>query len=175
MTIGQWLSFQGRIGRKTFWLGYMLPLTVAGIIAGIIDGVLNLLLAGDTMPPDDQQIAPISAIVSLLLIWPWLAGAIKRLHDRNRSAWWYAGAYMPAIAAVVALRASNDALVIVLFAALFLSVYGTWLFVETGFLRGTTGPNRYGPDPLGGNGPPQMPQAPLNQWGGGSVPPVRRD
>lgn len=26
---------------------------------------------------------------------------------------------------------------------------GIWLFVEVGFLRGTQGPNRYGPDPLG--------------------------
>jgi uncharacterized membrane protein YhaH (DUF805 family) len=24
-----------------------------------------------------------------------------------------------------------------------------WLFVEIGFLRGTQGPNRFGPDPLG--------------------------
>jgi uncharacterized membrane protein YhaH (DUF805 family) len=24
-----------------------------------------------------------------------------------------------------------------------------WLFVEIGFLSGTKGPNRYGPDPLG--------------------------
>jgi uncharacterized membrane protein YhaH (DUF805 family) len=25
---------------------------------------------------------------------------------------------------------------------------GIWFFVELGFLRGTAGPNRYGPDPL---------------------------
>jgi uncharacterized membrane protein YhaH (DUF805 family) len=24
-----------------------------------------------------------------------------------------------------------------------------WLFIEIGFLKGTQGPNRYGPDPLG--------------------------
>jgi uncharacterized membrane protein YhaH (DUF805 family) len=24
-----------------------------------------------------------------------------------------------------------------------------WLFVEIGFLKGTQGPNRFGPDPLG--------------------------
>ena len=28
-------------------------------------------------------------------------------------------------------------------------VISVWLFVEIGFLRGTDGPNRFGPDPLG--------------------------
>ncbi len=27
-----------------------------------------------------------------------------------------------------------------------------WLVVELGFLRGTVGPNRFGPDPLAGSG-----------------------
>ena len=27
--------------------------------------------------------------------------------------------------------------------------FSVWLFVELGFLRGTRGPNRFGPDPLG--------------------------
>jgi uncharacterized membrane protein YhaH (DUF805 family) len=29
-----------------------------------------------------------------------------------------------------------------------LSVAGLFVFVENGFMRGTDGPNRYGPDPL---------------------------
>ena len=32
--------------------------------------------------------------------------------------------------------------------ALVIVGYGIWLLVETGFLRGTIGPNQYGPDPL---------------------------
>jgi uncharacterized membrane protein YhaH (DUF805 family) len=28
-------------------------------------------------------------------------------------------------------------------------VISVWLFVQIGFLRGTSGPNRFGPDPLG--------------------------
>jgi uncharacterized membrane protein YhaH (DUF805 family) len=28
-------------------------------------------------------------------------------------------------------------------------VVSLWLFIEIGFLKGTQGPNRYGPDPLG--------------------------
>jgi uncharacterized membrane protein YhaH (DUF805 family) len=29
-----------------------------------------------------------------------------------------------------------------------LSIAGLFVFVENGFMRGTDGPNRYGPDPL---------------------------
>jgi uncharacterized membrane protein YhaH (DUF805 family) len=27
---------------------------------------------------------------------------------------------------------------------------GLWILVQAGFLKGTAGPNQYGPDPLGG-------------------------
>jgi uncharacterized membrane protein YhaH (DUF805 family) len=47
----------------------------------------------------------------------------------------------------------NTAAVGAVFAA---SVLMFWLFVEIGFLKGTQGPNRYGPDPLGeSSGQPQ--------------------
>jgi uncharacterized membrane protein YhaH (DUF805 family) len=29
------------------------------------------------------------------------------------------------------------------------AAFTLWLFIEIGFLKGTQGPNRYGPDPLG--------------------------
>ena len=28
------------------------------------------------------------------------------------------------------------------------TIFGVWLIIELGFLRGTPGPNKYGPDPL---------------------------
>jgi uncharacterized membrane protein YhaH (DUF805 family) len=40
MTIGQWLSFQGRIGRKTWWLGYF-PLLLAALLAPVLDGAMG--------------------------------------------------------------------------------------------------------------------------------------
>ena len=42
MTIRQWFSFQGRIGRKTWWLGYVLPLFAAWVAANIVDVALGL-------------------------------------------------------------------------------------------------------------------------------------
>lgn len=62
----------------------------------------------------------------LLMSYCGLAVAAKRLHDRDRSAWWMATLCIPFLGIIFAL----------------------WLMVETWFLRGTVGPNRFGPDPL---------------------------
>lgn len=172
MTIGQWLGFQGRIGRRTFWLGYILPLFAASIVASILDAALGLAPGGDAMPADGSGIGPVGGLVSLLSIWPSLAGSIKRLHDRDRSGWWIGGFYLLglAVGASALLAAAVDmprggggggAAAVTLVGAILLLGYTLWLIVETGFLRGTPGPNRYGPDPLGGQGGPQWQQQPM--------------
>lgn len=183
MTIGQWLSFRGRIGRKTFWLGYVVPIFAASIVASILDAALGLAPSptADAMPADTMQFAPISGVVSLLSIWPMLAGSIKRLHDRDRSGWWIGGLYLAsAVVGVLAAVLSagiqvemyqsrgqpaapefpTGAVMAIVAVGLVLAGFALWLFIETGFLRGTLGPNRFGPDPLGGPGPQWQPGAP---------------
>jgi uncharacterized membrane protein YhaH (DUF805 family) len=56
------------------------------------------------------------------LIWISLAVQVKRWHDRDKSGWWILINIIPLIGPL-------------------------WAFVETGCLRGTFGPNSYGPDP----------------------------
>ena len=191
MTFGQWLSFRGRIGRKTFWLGYVVPMLVAVTVANALDAALGLVPAPDldAVPVDaSTQVGPIGSVVSLLFLWPGLAGTIKRLHDRDRSGWWVGGFHLLSIVVgfiagfAVLMGHSQGGLppagwtvALLVFGILFLG-YGIWLLVETGFLRGTPGPNRFGPDPLGGpGGPPHWqqqgwqqpgawPQQPPQQW-----------
>lgn len=189
MTFGQWLSFRGRIGRKTFWLGYVVPILVAGTVANMLDASLGLVppFGADAMPAKaPAQVGPIGTVVSLLVLWPILAGTIKRLHDRDRSGWWIGGFYLLSIAggfvagfaAMIGIAQGGPVpggpvIVLMVFGVLVLG-YGIWLIVETGFLRGTPGPNRFGPDPLGGMGGPQWqqqwqqpgawPQQPPQQW-----------
>jgi uncharacterized membrane protein YhaH (DUF805 family) len=62
-------------------------------------------------------------VVCVVLFVGSLAGAVKRLHDRDRSGWFYLIFFVPVIGTL-------------------------WLLVELGFLRGTQGENRFGPDPL---------------------------
>ncbi len=188
MTFGQWFSFSGRIGRKTFWLGYVLPMFVASIVANVLDTALGLAPSpmADAAPADATQVGPINTVVSILAFWPMLAGSIKRLHDRDRTGWWIGGFYLvSAVAGVVAFVTLATAtggmflnrdrpvtegdvqgmLLVVIAAGLVIAAYGIWLLVETGFLRGTAGPNRYGPDPLGPHGAPQwQPGAPPQGW-----------
>jgi uncharacterized membrane protein YhaH (DUF805 family) len=65
-------------------------------------------------------------IFGIVMIWSSLAMQVKRWHDRDKSAWWLLMNFVPFIGAL-------------------------WVFIECGFLRGTEGQNRFGPDPLAGS------------------------
>jgi uncharacterized membrane protein YhaH (DUF805 family) len=56
-------------------------------------------------------------------LWPTAAVSIKRWHDRNKSGWWILIGLIPIVGDI-------------------------WVLVENGFLRGTPGDNRFGPEPL---------------------------
>jgi len=62
-------------------------------------------------------------LVTLLFLFFSLALQTKRWHDRGKPGWWFLIGFIP--------------------------VVGVWGFIECGFLEGTVGPNKYGPDPLG--------------------------
>lgn len=70
-----WFSLDGRIGRRAFWLWYVLPLTAGGLVAGGLDWVLGRHHVVDT-------------IYTAAALWPSLAASVKRLHDRDRSGWY---------------------------------------------------------------------------------------
>ncbi len=87
-----------------------------------------LVLAGisaATMSPDGSMgvVGIIVLIIYLAMIWPSVAIGVKRFHDRDKSGWWVLIALVPFIG-------------------------GLWYLIECGFLEGTKGPNKFGPDPL---------------------------
>jgi uncharacterized membrane protein YhaH (DUF805 family) len=117
-------GFQGRANRAKFWL------VALGIF--VIEVILfAAILGGAAMSGDPEQIAsaigPFAGIVIFVFLviatWISIAVAVKRYHDRNKSGWWVLIVLVPVIG-------------------------GLWYLIECGFLRGTTGPNNYGPDPL---------------------------
>jgi uncharacterized membrane protein YhaH (DUF805 family) len=69
----------------------------------------------------------VNGVAVIVTLVPTIAGAAKRCHDRDRSGWFQLIALVPIIG-------------------------GIWLMVELGFLRGTPGTNRFGPDPMTGRG-----------------------
>jgi uncharacterized membrane protein YhaH (DUF805 family) len=130
-------SFSGRINRAKFWIAWLV-LMIAFVIA--------FLLAATTMSTIMWSLA---IVVFVAVTFCGLAVGAKRLHDRDRSAWWLALFYLgPGL-----LQAMGEAMggigVIFLVVSIGISI---WALVALGFLRGTEGPNRFGPDPLAGAG-----------------------
>lgn len=132
-------GYDGRISRLHYWLGLMAAWAVPAFLASIADRVV----AGTG---DIGRYVAFLVIVGTL-IWMHSAVTVKRLHDRDKSAAWYLlyGVAPPSLFAVAILVYTNGVfiLALVLFA---LSIAGLlWVLAELGFLRGTDGPNRYGP------------------------------
>jgi len=153
-------SFKGRIQRLYWW--------VATIAVGAVAGIATTLLeygarsSGSFVPdPSTNEIAPTGIFgvavtaVGLANLWINLALSVKRLHDRDRTGAWVFLQILILIVAltilVVAIAApgADWAKTLVWPIGIVAVAFSVWLFVEMGFLRGTLGPNRFGPDPLG--------------------------
>jgi uncharacterized membrane protein YhaH (DUF805 family) len=132
-------SFDGRISRKTFWIG------------------LGLLIVAETAAhfvTEEIQGDRLSAIVDLAFTYPEFAVAAKRAHDRNMPLWllivfFAAGAILDLLTVLELSGTDDQPSMLSLAIAVPFTVFGIALLVELGFRKGTPGPNPHGPDPLG--------------------------
>jgi uncharacterized membrane protein YhaH (DUF805 family) len=113
-----YVTFTGRAARSEYWY-WALFCVLAGIVTQKLDVAIFHV---DTHGP--HALSPLHTIFSLLVFLPWLALAVRRLHDVNRSGWWLLIAFT---------------IIGVLFPLLY------WKCK-----KGTDGENRFGADPLGG-------------------------
>jgi uncharacterized membrane protein YhaH (DUF805 family) len=148
------LGFEGRINRAKLWLAafiwFATILSFMTIFLWVVVGILRAsgndlhLVSSKTMHPGFYLLG-----LPLLVIGVWLFAAttIKRLHDRDKSGWWFFPFFVaPSLLNELGDRLDNPALATLVGALGFgLSV---WCFVELFCLRGTKGPNRFGSDPL---------------------------
>lgn len=161
-------SFDGRISRKSYWLGILGIVVVSFVIIFLLGTILGL---GGAVP----HFLPL--LISLILLYPATAITIKRLHDRNKAAMpWIVIFFGPGLLSSVMQGLQIDYTVLdvgqmmgdnsmrgmfgmggteilipgsIAIAVSVLSlVVGIWALVELGFLKGTSGENSYGPDPL---------------------------
>ena len=118
-------SFQGRINRAKFWLIHLAIFVVEAIVLSLLGGTAAIM-SGDyekVIVVFGGASGAVWSIVAVLAFWISLAVGVKRWHDRNKTGWWMLIIFVPVIG-------------------------GLWYLIECGFLKGTTGPNSYGPDPL---------------------------
>lgn len=103
-------TFEGRAARSEYWF-FTLFLILASTVVAILDAATGL--------------GVLSAIFTLVTLVPSIAVSVRRLHDTDRSGWWYLLLLVPLVGFVVLL---------------------IWFCT-----KGTTGSNRFGDDPLGGS------------------------
>ena len=121
-------GFSGRIGRLKWWLAELVVFVV--FIANVM--FLSMSVPAG-IPESDNMFEHVSGsgwVIFLLLLgigfWINIAATWKRFQDRNKHGLWFLIMFAPFIG-------------------------GIWHLVECGFLAGTRGPNRYGPQD--GKGP----------------------
>jgi len=141
-------GFKGRINRAKYWLAALLYIVV--MVALIVFFIYAL---GDFSKDRIGEIVgtsllfiAIGGVFLIFLVWSSFATGIKRLHDRGKSGWWMLVFFvLPAIIGIGADSIEGTSSFALNAISIALNIWG---FVELGCLRGTQGPNEYGPDPL---------------------------
>jgi uncharacterized membrane protein YhaH (DUF805 family) len=130
-------GFSGRLGRGDF--------EIAVVIYCVVYLVLGLMISILLFAFDLHRVSVKGTIPLLVLLTPMSA---KRLHDRDKSGWWLLAFYaFPAASSYVD---DVEGTGLPYLFSLVRIVFSLWGFVELGCLRGTPGPNRFGPNPLAG-------------------------
>jgi uncharacterized membrane protein YhaH (DUF805 family) len=99
--LGKYATFSGRAVRSELWW-WVLAMILVSIAAGMVDGMIAAPLMGyGSFAP--EAVRPVSTLVSLALLLPSIAVSVRRLHDIDRSGWWYLIGLIPVIGTLVLL------------------------------------------------------------------------
>ncbi|ELV8647137.1 DUF805 domain-containing protein [Vibrio fluvialis] len=132
-------SFQGRIGRQTYWIwNVCYYLAIVSVI----------VLLNRWLPGLEPYVLP---LFMLLILVPDLAVTAKRWHDRDKSSWWLL-LNVPLVIGRMTVpmgEASMTTTPNLLDTGISLAALlcGSWILIECGFLAGSDGDNRFGKAP----------------------------
>jgi uncharacterized membrane protein YhaH (DUF805 family) len=137
----------GRIGRASFWLGWLILLCAEAALR------LAFGVPFTPTPADPLSVRLMSFLIDLGLLYPEIVIMVKRLHDRNRSGDLVGWLIVPYSVLMITnlLGMSGDPEHMGVVETLLLiatSVIALAFMVDLGFRRGTAGDNQYGPDTL---------------------------
>lgn len=118
----KYVTFSGRAARSEFWW-WVLFVWLVQIGLGIVDSVLfGTVETGNGSFSASTETPILSWIFSLAVFLPTISVTVRRLHDTDRSGWWYWLALIPLVGIIILI---------------------VWWAT-----KGTDGPNRFGDDPL---------------------------
>ena len=109
----KYATFSGRARRSEYWYWALFTFILLAV-AGGLDNVLKTTLSG-------QQFGWFYIVAALAIAIPTIAVTVRRLHDTDRSGWWYLLTFVCGIGAII-------------------------VFVFC-LIDGTPGPNKYGDSP----------------------------
>jgi uncharacterized membrane protein YhaH (DUF805 family) len=89
----------------------------------IVFYVLGAIVGGISEKIHSDVVRVVIGLMFFPLMIVGIIVQVKRWHDRDKSGWWVLINFVPCIGWI-------------------------WALVECGFLKGTTGPNQYGEDPV---------------------------
>lgn len=122
---GNYVNFRDRAPRSEYWW-FVLFNFIASILIGFVELKLGLgtgmMAMGEGAMAANFSGGPLSILWMLINILPGIGVGVRRLHDTDRSGWWLLIALIPLVGAIILL-----------------------VFMCQ---KGTTGDNRFGPDPL---------------------------
>jgi uncharacterized membrane protein YhaH (DUF805 family) len=131
--LSKYATFSGRARRSEFWWYYLAVTIVESVLyfALIVPGLTayttaltDAAMAGSAAPAMPGSLATgqlIMSLVGLALLLPTIGVSVRRLHDTDRSGFWYLLHLVPFVGTIIVI---------------------VW---QAG--NGTPGPNQYGPDP----------------------------
>lgn len=109
---------RGRINRAKYWM-YNIMVILAIVLFIVLYEAFEIGFSDLILLKQEFIII----LIILPFIWINIALSVKRLHDHDKSGWFFLIYLIPYIG-------------------------GLWQFIECGCLKGTSGPNRFGQDPL---------------------------
>lgn len=140
----RYADFEGRSRRMEFWMFQLLNIAVALVLAGpFFFSFMSASIAAAGDPAAEAAFAEemlaggiglstiglgLYLIYALAVIVPSIAVTVRRFHDRDMSGWWYLGLLLAGLIPVIG----------------FVGSIAMFVFMV---LPGTSGSNRFGPDP----------------------------
>ena len=114
----KWLNFKERTSRSEYWWGYLFSVIFSfsiGFIIGFVAAIIGVEEGSTTM-------GLLQLPLTLFVVIAGLSLSVRRLHDIDRSGWWF----------------------LIIF-----TIIGAFVLIYWACKRGNEGENRFGADPLG--------------------------